>query len=109
MRDLIKKSYDISMNAVNVLIQKSGLSGEVVNLDDLRATALIEGSKVYKTFVDSLPEPEQWSLTDALAVTRYLEFSQRQPQPDDVRPGLKNSRPYSIGWKEKTWKVLIAM
>ena len=89
MRALIKKNYDVSMNAVSTLVQLSGLSGEVIDLDELRSTALREGCNVYKSFVDSLPDPEQWSLTDALAVTRYLEFAQRQPTPTDVRPWLE--------------------
>ncbi len=64
------------MQELSYLVYAPRVYNQPFNLDDYQARILTATSKIYQTYLNSLPEPQHWTFREALQIVRYVESMQ---------------------------------
>ncbi len=68
------------MQELSYLVYAPRVYNQPFNLDDYQARILTATSKIYQTYLNSLPEPQHWTFREALQIVRYVESMQHLTQ-----------------------------
>ncbi len=67
------------MQELSYLVYAPRIYNQPVNLEDYQTRIQTAVARIYETYLNSLPEPQQWTFPEALQVVRYVETMQHLP------------------------------
>ncbi len=91
---ITQKHFDTAiqqMQDLSYLVYAPRVFNQPFHLEDYQARIKTATTKIYETYLNSLPEPEQWTFREALQIVRYVESMQH----------LANKEQHHVIWLDK--------